>query len=196
MPMRIVALSIVMMLPVFCGSLFAQTTVSGLDSYLVTMSSFHAHYPQERVYVHFDNTSYFREDTIWFKCYVTQSGMNVPTVLSKVLYVDLLSPEGLLMCSQKLRVESGQCHGSFPLLRHYRSGFFEVRAYTRYMMNWGSEWVFSRVLPVYEKPSEEGDYSQRRMSGYKNLNDYFPDRGKSRSLTERSPVNVRFFPEG
>ena len=32
-------------------------------------------FPQERVYLHFDNTSYYLGETMWFKAYVT-SGLN------------------------------------------------------------------------------------------------------------------------
>ena len=34
-----------------------------------------------------------------------------------------------------------------------------MRAYTRYMTNWGANACFSRVVPVFKKPKEEGDYS-------------------------------------
>ena len=39
------------------------------------------------------------------------------------------------------------------------SGLYEVRAYTRYMTNWGTNAVFSRVIPVFKTPKQEGDYS-------------------------------------
>ena len=43
--------------------------------------------PQEKVYLHLDNTCYFLGDTIWYKAYVVRSDRQVPTDLSKILYV-------------------------------------------------------------------------------------------------------------
>ena len=31
-------------------------------------------FPQERVYLHFDNTSYFKGEQIWYKAYVVRDG--------------------------------------------------------------------------------------------------------------------------
>lgn len=35
------------------------------------------------------------------------------------------------------------------------AGFYEIRAYTRYMLNFGKENYFSRVLPVYDEPKKK-----------------------------------------
>ena len=93
--------------------------------------------PQERVYLHFDNTAYYLGETIWFKAFVTSHSDNNPTVLSRVLYVELMSPEGYVVKTDKYRIDdNGTCHGGIYLDPLYLSGFFEVRAYTRYMLNW------------------------------------------------------------
>ena len=49
---------------------------------------------QERVYLHFDNTAYYLGETIWFKAYTTFGTDDRPSTLSKVLYVELVAPEG------------------------------------------------------------------------------------------------------
>ena len=53
--------------------------------------------PQEKVYMHLDNTSYYQGDKIWFQCYVVTADKNKPTDLSKTLYVELLNPEGIVI---------------------------------------------------------------------------------------------------
>ena len=45
-------------------------------------------FPQEKVYLEFDNTAYFQGETIWFKAFVTHA-TTFKNALSKVLYVDL-----------------------------------------------------------------------------------------------------------
>ena len=101
--------------------------------------NFNREYPQEKVYVHMDNRSYFIGDTVWFKAYVMNATTLHPTQLSGVLYVELLNEKGVEMERKKMLLENGMCHGDFILKEDYRTGYYEIRAYTRYMLNWGNE---------------------------------------------------------
>lgn len=112
-------------------------------------------FPRERVYVHLDNNAYFESDTIYFKAYVMRASQLRPTSLSRVLYAELLDADGRLHERKLLQIDSlGQCHGDFSLELPIRSGFYELRAYTREMLNWGTEACFSRVVPVFVKRKE------------------------------------------
>ena len=107
---------------------------------------------QERVYLHFDNTAYYLGETMWFKAYVSFGTNNRPSTLSKVLYVELVAPEGYVVETKKYKLDgNGCCHGDFDLKPLLLSGYYEVRAYTRYMLNWGKDAVFSRVFPIFDK---------------------------------------------
>lgn len=123
--------------------------------------------PQEKVYLHFDNTSYYQGDPIWFQCYVVTPGLNHPTELSKTLYVELLNPGGEIISKRVLPIRNGRCHSSFELMQlPFYSGFYEVRAYTKYMLNSGEEIIFSRVLPVFDKPANPGEYKEKNIQKY------------------------------
>ncbi len=137
----------------------AQT--KGIISYVQHVMGFNKAVPQEKVYMHFDNTGYFEGETIWFKAYVTRADNGLPTDLSQVLYVELLNPSGDVIKTQKYHIdEQGQAHGDMKVDSLYGTGFYEVRAYTRYMTNWGVNAVFSRVFPVFRRPVEEGNYKE------------------------------------
>lgn len=115
-----------------------------------TAARFDYKYPREKVYVHFDNTAYLTGDTIWYKAYVIRASSLKPTTLSKVLYVELLNADGQNVVNQVLRIDSmGTAQGAFPLGDTVYPGYYEVRAYTREMVNWGKYACFSRVLPVF-----------------------------------------------
>ena len=167
-----------------------------LTPFIQAFSNFSQKIPQEKVYIHFDNTSYYQGDNIWFACYVT-SGQNRLSQLSKTLYVELLNPGGEIIDTRILSIENGQCHGDFSL-NHlpFYSGFYEVRAYTKYMLNFGEDVIFSRLLPVFDQPKTEGNYEEKEMLKYGRYssNGYYPvkrekpEKGKS--------ANIRFFPEG
>lgn len=146
---------------------------------------------QEKVYLHFDNSAYFVGDSIWFKAYVVTATEMKPTDFSRVLYVELLSPEGVVLETKKLKIIDGQCHNGFSLLGTLRSGFYEVRAYTKVMLNYDQETLYSRVFPVYLKPEIDGDYSQRSMKEpFQLIKDL---RDKQANLDK---VHLTFYPEG
>ena len=166
-----------------------------LAPFILAFDNFSKKIPQEKVYLHFDNTSYYQNDNIWFKCYVT-SRQNQLSQLSKTLYVELLNPGGEIIDTRILPIENGQCHGDF-LLNHlpFYSGFYEVRAYTKYMLNFGEDVIFSRLLPVFDKPKIEGSYEEHKMLKYGRYGPIgYPM--KRESSQKGKSVNVRFFPEG
>ena len=158
--------------------------------------------PQEKVYLHFDNTAYFQGETIWFSAHVAKATEGT-VADSKVLYVELLSPTGVVLRQQKLQVIDGRCHGSFPLVDasvaeanakrgvlSYPSGYYEVRAYTRAMLNFDSQGCFSRVFPVYKAPEKEGDYANPQMDIYKGSGIERPE------TPERTALTIDLLPEG
>jgi len=115
-------------------------------------SGFDHRYPREKVYLHFDRTAYTEGDTLWLKAYVVRAASLQPTTLSGVLYVELLNADGDLMERKLWQIKEGQAHGDFKLDLPVRAGFYEVRAYTREMLNWGAAACFSRVVPVFRRP--------------------------------------------
>ena len=169
---------------------------------------------QEKVYIHTDNQCYFVGDTLWYKAYVVRADNLQPTDMSRILYVELLSPDGLLVERQNIIVASeGHTCGQFVLQDSLYSGYYELRAYTRWMLNFGvsehkystpETWQFynrqmaadyyrlwdglySRVLPVYGKPDTPGDYDARRMY----------QRPKQRlAKPKKEELFVTFYPEG
>ena len=143
------------------STLYAQSEETNrILSYLQKAMNFNKVVPQEKVYLHFDNMGYFENETLWFKAYVTRTDNGHPSDLSKVLYVELLNPTGDVLQTLKYPIDSlGVSHGEMKLDTILGSGLYEVRAYTRYMTNWGTNAVFSRVIPVFKTPKQEGDYS-------------------------------------
>ena len=146
---------------------------------------------QERVFLHFDNTAYYLGETMWFKAYTTFGTNDRPSTLSKVLYVELVAPEGYVVETKKYKLDNdGTCHGEFELNPLLLSGYYEVRAYTRYMLNWGKEAVFTRVFPVFDKVNADNwDFKNMldRRRGYN-------ERGEWKSA-ELPDATLDFFPE-
>ena len=69
--------------------------VDDIKDYARNIIDFNREFPQEKVYLHMDNRSYFIGDTIWFKAYVMNATTLRPTDTSGVLYVELLNENGV-----------------------------------------------------------------------------------------------------
>ena len=195
---------------VLTTSLHAQgTDTTKIMSYIQKAMNFNKVIPQEKVYLHFDNMGYFENETMWFKAYVTKTDNGSPTNLSKVLYVELLNPSGDVIKTRKYPIdENGQAHGDLMLDTLLGSGFYEVRAYTRYMTNWGVNAVFSRVFPIFKTPKEEGNYKDLTIQNrlYKQRDPNNRDRTDSLYLNAigegvyssklAKSISIQFYPEG
>ncbi len=166
---------------------------------------FNSIFPQEKVYLQFDNTSYYTGEAIWFKAYVVNA-TTLQRAQSKVLYVDLISPTGVLLKQQKLKIVGGQADGVITLVDAstaqardkrgtlgYPGGYYEIRAYTNYMLNFNPETIFSRVFAVYELPEKDGNYyAETPVIKLRKTEPSDP-----RPKTEKLPkINCAFYPEG
>ena len=140
-----------------------EDTINNLIKSIKNIEQFSCDYPQEKVFLQFDNSAYYVGETIWFKAFVALSMGNRPTVVSKVLYVELLDQYGDVVDKRKLKIENGMCHGEFSIKEDMRSGYYEVRAYTRVMLNWGDDIIFSRVFPIFKQNKVYGDYSKQTI---------------------------------
>jgi hypothetical protein len=184
-----------------CSSLFCISTKGDtkdqqkIPSVVQNILRFNHYFPREKVYLHFDNTGYFMGETIWFKAYVLDTGSGGLSGLSYVLYVELVTQGGEVIKTQKYRLEDGQTDGCIKLDdKLLGDGYYEVRAYTRYMTNWDNG-TFSRVFPVFGKPSKEGDYSMRKLTEYGERY-RLPDNREAADTVDVKKINVHFYPEG
>ena len=172
-----------------------DSITQSLMSHAMTIRDFGRTVPQEKVYLHFDNTSYYQGDKIWFQCYVVTADQNRLSNLSKTLYVELLTPEGNILQKRILPIINGRCNGNFELNQiPFHSGFYEIRAYTKYMTNFGDGTIFSRVFPVFDQPEKEGDFKKRKMMRMQNVNAQY--RSRREMIFKNEKLNVKFYPEG
>ena len=206
--LRTCVISTLLLLSISPSFLFGQAKLDSIRTLLENAPV------QEKVYLHLDNNCYYKGDTIWYKSYVVRADNLDYTDMSHILYVELLSPDGLVVERQNIIVSpDGYGDGNFALKDSLYSGYYELRAYTRWMLNfrvtehsygrkdreffYNKEMahdffrqfgtVYSRVVPVYERPDSAGDYTQK----------YIVNRPKTRIEKElKEDLLVNFYPEG
>ena len=171
--------------------------------------------PQEKIFVHMDNTSYQLGDTIWFSAYTRRTDTDRPSGVSGVLYAELYNQDGYLVERKLVQMTQGEGSGYFALAdKAPYAGFYELRAYTRWQLNWGGyerehspfairwfdsrefekayfrdyEKLYSRVFPVYDRPQEPGVFT--RDMTLRGKRRYF------RKDMDRRTLTLSVFPEG
>ena len=159
------------------------------QQYMNQAQTFSNNFPREKAYLHFDNTSYYVGDTIWFKAYVTLAEKQTFSLISRPLYVELVDQTGHIADKQIIKLTQGQGNGQFILPHSMLSGYYEVRAYTRWMLAFNEPQYFSRTFPIYQLSNS--DKLERSITTYE-----LSQSMENRPSETEEKLNVRFFPEG
>lgn len=169
---------------------YAQSSDTIFSRYFRYAQNFADAYPREKVSLHLDNASYYLGDTIWFKAYVVTAEQNLPTTISKPLYVELLDQLGNAVERQIIQLTDGEGTGQIILNNTFFTGYYEMRAYTKWMLAFDNPSCFSRVLPVYRKRLSDEE-TPRSIATYR-----MDASMKQRPKDKEKKFTVRFFPEG
>ena len=169
---------------------YAQSSDTIFSRYFRYAQNFADAYPREKVSLHLDNASYYLGDTIWFKAYVVTAEQNLPTTISKPLYVELLDQLGNAVERQIIQLTDGEGTGQIILNNTFFTGYYEMRAYTKWMLAFDNPSCFSRVLPVYRKRLSDKE-TPRSIATYR-----MDASMKQRPKDKEKKFTVRFFPEG
>ena len=174
--------------------LMGQTDASVLALFerFKSAAAFDHEFPREKVFLHLDNNAYYEGDSLFYKAYVVRASSLKPTEISRVLYVELLNAAGQMMERQLVKIDSlGGGNGCIKFDTYMHSGYYEVRAYTRAMLNWGEDAYYSRVVPLFERTKDS--YVIHPI----NEDWKVPEKAK-RSFTFEGEKkrNIHFYPEG
>jgi len=143
---------------------------------------------QEKIYVHLNKPYYSLTDEIWFKAYLVNAFNHSPYASSKVVYVELIDPQGAVEESWMLHTEKG-LEGYFAFNKTHSEGDYHLRAYTDYMRNLEPAYFFTTTFRVFNhvNPTEELSYRTQLVSTSKK-NDI--------PLNKRKELDLHFYPEG
>lgn len=105
-------------------------------------------YPQEKLHLHLDRTSFFQGEKIWFKAYLTDAFLQPTETGSRYVYVELINPADSIVERVMIRPENELFYGHFPIAEDLTEGTYTLRAYTRYMENMGEESYFRKKIQI------------------------------------------------
>ncbi|MGZ8541829.1 MAG: hypothetical protein ACXWV6_14335, partial [Chitinophagaceae bacterium] len=113
---------------------------------------------------------YSAGETIWFKAYMMNEV--VPADESKTLYIDWIDDKGTVLLHAVSPLVDAVTNGQFEIPADYKGKLLHVRAYTKWMLNFDSAFLYHKEIPMLTR-----------------------DRGIADAKNKIIPT-IRFFPEG
>lgn len=134
---------------IFCmGVIPGFTQRPEMDKFLTRFHEHEKEFLQEKIFLHLDRTFYMAGETIWLKAYLVDGYVHQPLASSKVAYVEILNASNEAVAQLKIELQNGIGTGSIDLSATLNSGNFQVRAYTNWMKNFGSEFFFHQPITI------------------------------------------------
>lgn len=106
-------------------------------------------YPQERVYIQFDKPAYAAGESVWFKAYLMK-GLEIST-LSRNFYIDFTDDDGNILMHGVYPIQHASAAGNFELSKYYEGKNIHVRAYTKWMLNFDSAFLYNKDIRILPK---------------------------------------------
>jgi hypothetical protein len=106
-------------------------------------------YQPERAYLHYDKSTYYPGETIWFKAYLMED--IYPAFGSKTFYLDWVGENGQLLSHTVWPLIEGASAGQFTIPSTYTGGAIHVRGYTKWMLNFDTSFLYTKNIRVLSK---------------------------------------------
>jgi hypothetical protein len=103
-------------------------------------------FPHEKIHIHFDRTMYNTGETIFYKLYV-MSGLEWPST-SRNVYVSWYDNNGNYIKQTAAPLYQSSAKGSFDVPANYKGNFLKAKAYTRWMLNDDSVFLYEKDISI------------------------------------------------
>lgn len=128
----------------------SDATKDFLSGLLEKLHLYETALPEDRVYLQFDKPFYEPGDDIWFSGFVRNGATLKPSIVSRILHVELINPNGGIEKEASLIAKNGIASGDFSLDAGAKGGLYKVRAYTNCMKNEADSNVFEKTIQVQD----------------------------------------------
>ncbi|MCW3160361.1 hypothetical protein [Chryseobacterium oryctis] len=117
------------------------------------LQTFNEKYPQEKIHLLFDKSSYIAGENLWFKSFVFE-GYNRSNI-STSLFVELYDRNKTLISKNLFPLLKGEGSGSVFLPENLKEDIYYIRAYTTWMSNFSEDFQLVRPITVYNPSSPD-----------------------------------------
>ncbi|SDE32208.1 hypothetical protein [Niabella drilacis] len=109
---------------------------------------------REKLYLHTDKNDYLAGDTIWYKLYLTEALYHTPSSKSGVAYVELIDESRRIIRRYALHTLAGTGLGEFATDTLFNPGKYIIRAYTRWMRNFGDSLLYEKEISLSRRQQQ------------------------------------------
>jgi hypothetical protein len=102
----------------------------------------------EKLYLHIDRELYSPGDDIWFKSYLVNGINNRLIPGFRNVYVQLIAEDGLIIDRRMILSVNGVSNNDFYLPDTLLKGQYTIRAYTKFLQNFGEKNLFHQKIAV------------------------------------------------
>jgi hypothetical protein len=163
-----------------CYVSFAQGTQSALDSVSTQLVSNIRVQQTEQSFIVTDRSLYKTGESVWLRIFLLRSASQKLSRVSKNLFIELVNEKDSAFSTLLLDVKTGMLNAKLYLGQSMPSGFYWIRAYTRYMADVETNKI--ATYPIYVVNSTElNDNGSRTV----HKGNYNPDN-----------ISMQLFPEG
>ena len=143
----------------------------------------------EKVYLHTDRAQYTLNEDLWYKAYLAYAYSNTLLDHSKVLYVELVSPDSKVVARNITRLDGGIGHGDFSLsdFDGFKAGTYQLRAYTNWMRNFGDDFIFTKPIVILDLNPDEQEQETDQQTNLVSTQE---------TSKKSDEIDLQFFPEG
>ncbi|QHS63300.1 TonB-dependent receptor plug domain-containing protein [Chitinophaga agri] len=103
---------------------------------------------KEKIYIQTNHVFFKPGEELFFKIYLVNAKNNFISVLSNVVYVEIIGPSGSIVEKQNYHIEDGYAEGSFQFGEEVPGGMYKIRAYSNWMQNEKENTWFTKEITV------------------------------------------------
>lgn len=146
-----------------------KANAQAIDSVL---NIYEEQFPREKMHIHFDRTIYNKGESIFYKIYIL-SGLEW-TSLSRNVYVVWYDNNGNPIKQTVAPLFQSSAKGSFEVPANYKGDFIKVKAFTRWMLNDDSVFLYEKNIAINDATTSK----KINSTAQKTRVDVFPEGGE------------------
>jgi TonB-dependent SusC/RagA subfamily outer membrane receptor len=109
-------------------------------------------FPQEKIHIHTDKSVYVAGEKIWYRAYLVDAILHLPSNASRYVYVELISPAGESVSLDKIRPVDSLFYNNIDLAEDLAEGTYVIRSYTNFMRS-KPDYFFEKKIFVADPQS-------------------------------------------
>jgi hypothetical protein len=142
--------------------------------------------PLEKMYIHHDSSLLFPGEYLLYSVYCINAYTYALSEISKIAYVELVSENGQIIFSHKLRLDKGRGQGDYFVPVDLPSGNYKLIGYTQWMKNGGLDQLFQDDLAIinpYQSDQSALLPSDEKSDSLDTVNNKAPDMIRQHTLS-------------